>query len=327
MYLEYALFILGFVALVKGADFLIKGSVAIARRFNVSDLVIGLTIVSFGTSLPELIVSLIASVDGSTDLLIGNILGSNISNILLIMGIAAIISKISLPHATTWKEIPFSLLAALVIAVLANDILLDGDSISEITRGDGFILLCFFLLFLYYVYGMTRNDQNERKKNKKAGAPPEYSLPTSAMYLFIGLLGLYLGGRWVVEGAIFMAGQLGISESIIGLSIVAIGTSLPELITSILAALRKNVDLAIGNVVGSNIFNLFFVLGLASLLNPIPFAFDRNIDLLMVIFSSVLLFIMAVFYKPPLFISKYQGAALLAIYGIYLWFLLVSAGI
>ncbi|PIT84633.1 sodium:proton exchanger [Candidatus Micrarchaeota archaeon CG10_big_fil_rev_8_21_14_0_10_45_29] len=315
------LFALGFVCLVKGADFLVEGAVSIARKFDVSDLVVGLTIVSFGTSLPEFVVNVIASFGGNSELLIGNILGSNISNILLIVGITALIYKITLKRGTVYKEIPISLFAALVLILLANDALLDSSASSQIDRGDGFVLLAFFLLFLYYVYGITRNREEKEIHHTSAKYPPHISV----FYILAGILGLYLGGVWVVDGAVEMATFFGISQSVIGLTIVAIGTSLPELVTSAVAAMKKNSDLAIGNIVGSNIFNIFFVLGASAIITPVPFLFERNLDLGVVIFASLLLFMFAAIFKPPHVISKKEGALLFICYVIYIAFLVISA--
>ena len=321
MMLGIALFIFGLVLLLKGADFLIEGSQSIAERFNISDLVIGLTIVSFGTSLPELIVSVFASLNGSTDLLIGNIFGSNISNILLIAGSAAIVSKITIGHGTVWKEIPFSLLAALVVAILANDILIDGTSVSQLSKSDGLILLSFFAIFLYYVYGITKNTAENQEKTK-----PKYSPYTSIAYILAGIICLFLGGQWVVAGALTIADYFQISESIVGLTILAIGTSLPELTTSVVAALKKNADIAVGNVVGSNIFNLFLVLGVSALINPVHFVAERNLDILMVIIASVLFFLAANTGKEKMTLERHEGVFFLLIYFGYLAFLIINSG-
>ncbi len=315
-----ALLLLGFVALVKGADFLIEGAVSLARRFKISDLIIGLTVVAFGTSLPELFVSIIASNDGSSGLLIGNILGSNISNILLIMGCSAIFYKINIKDATVWNEIPFSLLAAIVVVILANHILIDGLQTSQITRSDGLILLSFFAIFLYYIYTMMKND-----KENIGITDAKYDLVVSVSYIIAGIIGLYLGGEWVVNSAVSIANFLGISQALIGLTIVAIGTSLPELVTSILAAIKKNPDLAVGNIVGSNIFNIFFVLAIASLINPISFEPARNLDILVVVLSSLALFLFALFGKKKMTLQRSEGIILLLMYVLYILYLVLSS--
>lgn len=321
MMLELALFVFGLALLLKGADFLIEGSQSIAKKFNISDLVIGLTVVSFGTSLPELIVSVFASLNGSTDLLIGNILGSNISNILLIAGVSAILTKIVISPGTVWKEIPFSLLAALVVAILANDILLDGLAISQLSRSDGLILLSFFVIFLYYVYGITKNTLENKEHTES-----KYNLYVSIAYILAGIMGLFLGGQWVVEGALAIAQYFNISESLVGLTILAIGTSLPELITSLVAAAKKNADMAIGNIVGSNIFNIFLVLGISAIISPVHFVAERNIDLFVVILASIIFFLAANFGKEKMSIQKHEGAIFLLLYFGYIAFLVINSG-
>lgn len=324
--LEYVLFALGFVLLVKGADFLIDGSVAIAKRLNVSNLVIGLTVVAFGTSLPELVVNVVASLDGNSGLAVGNILGSNICNILLILGVAAFLINIKMKHGTVWAEIPLSILAAIVLAILANDMIIDGAAKSQLTRADGFVMLCFFAIFLYYVYGIALKGQDEEEKKNKNGQEP-MPIYLAAGFVLAGIAGLYLGGNWVVDGAIRIAEAFGVTQTFIGLTIVAIGTSLPELMTTVVAALKKNADLAVGNIVGSNIFNIFFVLGISAIINPVAFEFARNFDLLMVVFSSVLLFVFIMFFKPAMTITRREGFALVMCYIIYLAYLVANAGI
>ncbi len=235
MVLTYLLLPIAFVFLIKGADLLVDGASSIAKRFGIPSIVIGLTIVAFGTSSPELIVSVLASVRGSTDIAIANILGSNIANILLILGISAAIFPLAVKKQTTWKEIPFSLLAVLLVALMANDALIDGGSFSGLTRIDGFALLSFFVIFLYYIFGISKAESADLEEP----AIRRYSLSRSWMMVFAGLLGLSVGGKWVVDSAVGIASALGASEALIGLTIVAIGTSLPELATSAVAAYKK----------------------------------------------------------------------------------------
>jgi len=314
---QVVLFLIGLLVLVKGADFLVEGSISLARLFKVSDLVIGLTIVSLGTSLPELFVSILASLDGNTDILIGNILGSNIANILLIGGAAAIFARIKILDSTVWKELPLSLLAAVVVAILANELLIDGIAPPQLTRSDGLILLSFFAIFLYYVYGMKQKSEDPKHIIK-----PKHNLFVSVGYVLAGIIGLYLGGEFVVNGAIFIAQYLGVPQALIGLTIVAVGTSLPELVTSIVAATKNNADLAVGNIVGSNIFNLFLVLGIASLINPIYFAPERNFDVIMVVIASVALFLAAFLGKEKKTLTHREGIIFLLLYLAYLAFLI-----
>ena len=264
--MSFVLFIVGLILLVIGSNWLVDGASSLARRFNISDLVIGLTIVAFGTSSPELVVNLVASFNGNTDIAIGNVVGSNIFNILLILGISAMITPVVVKSTTTWKEIPFSILAVFVMALMANDILLDGDPKSGISRIDGMVLLCFFLIFLAYTFALAKHKNHTPETNEKT-----ISLRKSIVFIILGLLGLFFGGKFLVDGAIDIARIFGLSEQVIGLTVVAAGTSMPELFTSVIAAIKKNSDIAIGNVVGSNIFNIFLILGLSASIRPIPY--------------------------------------------------------
>src|SRR3989338_3489331 len=225
--IPYILMVVGFGLLIKGADFLVDGASAIAKKFGVSALVIGLTIVAFGTSAPELIVNIFASVQGNTDIAIGNILGSNIANILLILGISSMIFPLTVKKGTVWKEIPLGLLAIVVVAIMANDRIIDGGGFSGLTRIDGLILISFFIIFLYYTFGISKVEGEEETDNIR-----NYSVLRSITVVIIGLVGLTLGGKWIVDSAVTIAEGLNISQAVIGLTVVAIGTSLPELATS-----------------------------------------------------------------------------------------------
>ncbi|MGD8272101.1 MAG: calcium/sodium antiporter [Desulfobacterales bacterium] len=317
--LAYILFVIGFVFLIKGADFLVDGSVSIARRLNVSDLVIGLTVVAFGTSTPELFVNIIASFKGTTDIAIGNVLGSNIANILLILGVSSVIYPLSVTKGTVWKEIPFSLLAAIVLLFMANDHIIDGAGTSALTRIDGLIFLCFFTIFIYYTFSIATQVEGIEEHVPAR----QHSWLRSLLNVIAGLFGLILGGKWIVDGAIVLATKLGLSESLIGLTIVAVGTSLPELATSAVAAYKRNVDIAVGNVVGSNIFNIFFVLGISSIIKPLPFKPQNNIDLGMVILSSLLLFFF-MFTGKKRSLDRWEGTVCLTLYLGYAGFLIVN---
>jgi len=314
--IPYVLFIIGFVLLIKGADLLVDGASSIAARLNVSDLVIGLTVVAFGTSTPELFVNIIASAKGNTDIAIGNVLGSNIANIFLILGVSSIIYPLSVTKGTVWKEIPFSLLAALVLGFMANDRLIDKGDVSFLTRIDGLILLSFFTIFLYYSYGIAREiegmAQHVRMEIK--------GMAKSLLLIGGGLAGLTLGGKWIVDGAIVITKNFGMSESLIGLTIVAVGTSLPELATSAMAAYRRNAEIAVGNVVGSNIFNVFFVLGISSIIKPLPFQIKNNLDIGAVCLSSLLLFLF-MFTGKKRSLDRWEGAVFLVLYTAYVVFL------
>ena len=311
------LFILiGFLLLISGADFLVNSSSAIAKRLNIPNIVIGLTIVAFGTSAPELVVNIFAAINKNSDIALGNILGSNIFNILGILGISAIISPLAVKTNTTWIEIPLCLLAAVVIFVLGNDILIDNSSFSFISRIDGIILLMFFLIFLSYNIKLTlKNDSIEEIEVK------DYSLAISLLLLFLGFTLLILGGKMVVDSSSQFARKMGISERVIALTIVSIGTSLPELMTSIVAVKKKNVDLAIGNVVGSNIFNIFFILGLSAILSPLPVLSATFYDALLNIFVSILLFVF-IFTGKGRRLERWEGIIFIITYSVYLYFLL-----
>jgi cation:H+ antiporter len=305
----YLLFALGFVLLIKGAQWLVDGASEIARELNISDLVIGLTVVAFGTSTPELFVNVVASARGNTGIAIGNVLGSNISNVFLILGISAVIYPLSVTKGTVWKEIPFYLLAVIVLGLLANDRILDGSMISQLTRIDGLVLLAFFSIFLYYSFSIAKEIEGMEQivPAKKRGRA------LSILLVMAGFVGLGLGGRWIVNGAVSLATGLGMSESLIGLTIVAIGTSLPELATSAIAAYKKNVEIAVGNVVGSNIFNVFFVLGISSSIKPLPFQANSNFDIGMIIFSSILLFLF-MFTGKRRSLDRWEGVVFVCIY-------------
>jgi cation:H+ antiporter len=317
--ITYVLFLAGFVILTYGANFLVDGATSIAKRFNISDLLIGLTIVAFGTSMPEMIVSLLSSVQGSTELAIGNVLGSNIFNILLILGIAAIIYPVNVQTGIVKKEIPLSLFAAVLVYFFANDLIFSDAEISIISRNDGIILLAFFIIFIFYTIYTAKAEKV--KGITEDTAIPKYGVFKSVLLITIGLTGLVVGGRWIVNGAVEIATLFELSESLIGLTIVAAGTSLPELATSTVAAFKRNSDIAIGNVVGSNIFNIFFILGTTATINDIPIGLTTNIDILVVIISTILL-IAFVFTGNGRKISRFEGALLLSGYFIYTIYLI-----
>lgn len=316
--LQYLLFLLGFVLLIKGSDFLVDGASSIARRLNVSDLVIGLTVVAFGTSTPELFVNIVASIRGNTDIAIGNILGSNISNVLLILGISSVIYPLTVTKGTVWKEIPLSLLAAFILGILAKDQWIDKGGFSVLTRIDGLVFLSFFIIFLYYSFSIAK-----RIEGMDEHVPARvYGLGMSLILMLIGLIALTLGGKWIVDGAVHMALGFGMSESMVGLTIVAVGTSLPELATSAMAAYKKNVEIAVGNVVGSNIFNIFFVLGMSSFVKPLPFQTKNNIDIGMVILASLLLFVY-MFTGKKRSLDRWEGAIFIGLYVCYITFVII----
>jgi cation:H+ antiporter len=315
----------GFILLIKGADWLVEGASSIARRFGLSDLMIGLTVVSFGTSAPELIVNIIASFQGSADIAIGNIVGSNISNTMLILGITALITPLAVQRSTVLKEIPFMLLASITLLIMANDMLVDGYAQSELSRSDGLAFLGFFIIFMYYTFGLNGSTTLEDGHTK-----PKMPLGKAWLLFSIGLLGLGVGGNLAVEGAKAIAAIFGLSEALIGLTVVALGTSLPELAASIVAARKGKTDIAIGNIVGSNIFNIFWILGISAAIKPLPFKPALNVDLLVVVGCTALLFFLIhngglhhrvlLWWKQErdYILNKFEGGVLLAGYVAYI---------
>lgn len=310
------LFLVGLFLLVRGADWMVTGAAGVARRFGVPSLVVGLTIVAFGTSAPELVVNLLSAWRGSGDIAIGNVVGSNIANVLLILGVTAVIAPISIKPTTAWKEIPFSLLAALVLAAFGSDVLLDGAASGVVSRAEGFALLGFFAIFLYYAFAVARSGTGEPAEAQGEGLPA-ISAGRATALIFVGLGCLVLGGRMVVDGAVALATLLGLSERVIGLTVVAIGTSLPELATAITATRRGQADIAVGNVVGSNIFNIFWILGLTATVRPLPFSSASVADLGVLVVASLILFA-ALFVGPRRQISRGEGLLFLVVYAAYL---------
>jgi len=311
--ITYVVLLIGFVFLIKGADLLVEGASSVAKRLGISALVIGLTIVAFGTSAPELIVNIFASIQGNTDIAIGNILGSNIANILLILGISAVIYPLAVKKGTVWKEIPLSLLAVVVVALMANDKFIDGGVFSGLTRIDGFILISFFIIFLYYTFGISKVQSEDKVEN----VIKQSSLPISLFKIIAGLIGLTLGGKWIVDSAVTIASNFGVSQALIGLTIVAVGTSLPELATSAVAAFKKDTDIAIGNVVGSNIFNIFWILGASAIISPLPFSAILIRDVIMTLVATFALF-MFMFIGKKQILERWQGACFILAYVIYI---------
>jgi len=306
--------LLGGLALtLLAANWLVDGASSIAKRFNVSDLVIGLTIVSLGTSTPELAINIFSALDGSTSLAIGNVMGSNIANILLILGVTAIISEIRVMGSTAWKEIPLSLLAAIVLGIMANDQWLDPLAQGNfISRTDGMVLLCFLVIFFVYSFEIARTATDPFEE---VAVMPLWK---SITYTITGIAGLFFGGKLLVGGAVDIAALIGMSERVIGLTIVAIGTSLPELAASAVAAYKGKSGIAIGNVVGSNILNIFLVLGVTAVINPLPFQMPAmNYDLGLVIVASLLLVLATVIISPKR-ITKREGFVFVFLYLVYI---------
>ncbi len=321
MILTLILFIVGLVFIVKGAGMLVDGASAIAKRYGISALVIGLTIVSFGTSAPELSVNILASLKGSTDIAIGNILGSNIFNILFILGVCAVIYPLTVGKGTTWKEIPFALLAVVLIGVMASDYVIDGAAFSGLTRIDGFVLMSFFAIFLYYTFGISKVEKSP--ESEALEEPVSMTLTRATLFILVGLAGLVIGGKWVVDGAVAFAQYFGVSEAIIGLTVVAIGTSLPELATSVVAVMKREIDIAVGNIIGSNIFNVFWILGISAMINPLPFSPGLMGDVFVAIFAAAILFAF-MFIGKRRTLERWQGVIFIILYVAYVVFLVVK---
>jgi len=314
--LDYILFVLGFYFLARGAGLLVDGSASLAKRFGVSDVVIGLTIVAFGTSAPEFVVNIISSVKGSSDLVLGDIIGSNISNILLILGATAMIYPLRVKKAAVWKEMQLSVVAVIAVIVMINDSFFGlANHENMITRTEGIILILFFVLFMYFMFSAFRSGGAENVEGT-----PAYRPLKASMMVFVGLVGLVLGGKWIVDGALLIASNFGVSEGFVGLTLLALGTSLPELATSFVAAYKKNVDIAVGNIVGSNIFNIFGVLGVSAIINPVTPDFSLNSDLVLLLIVTFMI-LSLVLYRDEHNISRKQGLSFLFIYVLYLVFL------
>lgn len=317
--LQVALLIIGFVLLIKGADWLVDGASSVASNFKVSKLLIGLTIVAFGTGAPELAVSFSSLINGSTDILVGNVIGSNIINVLLLIGIAAVIRPIKVKKDTVSKELPLLLLISTALIILLLDVNLAEAVVNTFSRADAIICLLFFCIFLYYLFSLARKNKQEAKKVEK----PKYKLGKSFLFVILGLAGVVGGSQLVVNSASTIATAVGISERIISLTIIALGTSLPELVTTVIAAKKNESDLLVGNIVGSNIFNICIVLAL-----PVAFAGGITpnnfevIDLTMLIVSSILLCFLA---RRDHKISRTDGILMLALFLLYYSFIIYGA--
>ena len=317
--LQIILLLIGFIILIKGADWLIDGASSTASHFKVSKTLIGLTIIAFGTGAPEFAVSISSLLNGTTDMLLGNVIGSNITNILLLIGVGAIICPIKIKKDTLSKELPLLLLISTVLVVLFLDTLLMNADGNTISRADGIICLLFFSIFMFYIISLARKNRKERKVVEK----PKFKLGMSLLLVLVGLVGVVGGAELVVSSASTIAKAIGVSDRIIALTIVALGTSLPELITTIKAAKRKETDLLVGNIIGSNIFNICIVLGLpVALFGTITPESFEIIDIAMLIGSAAILLLVA---KRGHKISRAEGALMLAIFLIYYVFIIYGA--
>ena len=318
MLLNIILLIVGFVVLVLGADWLVDGASGLAKRLNVPDLVIGLTIVAFGTSAPELVVNLMAAIEGSSEIALTNILGSNIVNVLVILGVSAAIYPIASQRSSRRFDIPMSIAAGLAILFLGTECFGAWGSDWQLSRLDGVILLLIFGLFMYHSVKEAKRATNQSAESFKAMA-----VWKALLLIAVGIGFLVAGGELIVRSAVAMAAAWGVPESVVGVTIVAIGTSLPELATSAVAAFKHNSDLALGNVIGSNIFNVFFVLGISAVIRPLPAYPNLPIDAALAAGCCALVWLFVGTNRKHE-IARWQGALLLLCYGVYLAWLLTT---
>ncbi|PIQ24662.1 MAG: sodium:proton exchanger [Bacteroidetes bacterium CG18_big_fil_WC_8_21_14_2_50_41_14] len=305
---EYFLFIAGFFILITGAKYLVDGASAAGVKLGLSQMVIGLTIVAIGTSLPELMINVFASISGNTDLAIGNVVGSNLMNTLLIIGITAAIYPIHAVKSVYKRDVWLNLLAIATLIMLANDrLIFKGPNIID--QLDGAILLVLFVYVLYLIFSKSNSDQNTHKISQAT-----MSWVRTILFVVGGTAGLYFGGKWIVDSTTVIGARLGISDSMMGLTVIAIATSLPELATSIVAAMNKKTDIALGNALGSNIFNIFLVLGLSSVIQPIPFDISLNVQLILLLASGFFITILIYVGKTSKTITRIEGSILIFLY-------------
>lgn len=310
--MSFLILLFGLGLVVFGANILVDGASSLAKKYNIPNIVIGLTVVAFGTSSPELAISAYSTYSGNSDIALGNVIGSNIFNIFLILGVTATIFPLTILKNTVLKEIPLSLLAAVVVYFLINDIRYAQAQTNYISFSDGVVLISFMIIFMYYLIHLTKTSGEDESLNIK-----NLTTAMCILYVFGGLVLLVGGGKLFVDSAVDIAKAAGLSEAVIGLTIVAAGTSLPELATSVVAAMKKNSDIAVGNIVGSNIFNIFLILGLSSFIAPLPKGNITDLDLYVCIFASILLLISSyVFGRHK--ITKLEGGFFILCYVSYI---------
>lgn len=319
--MDYILLAIGMVILIFGAHLLVQGASSFAKMLNIPNLIIGLTVVAFGTSFPELVINVFSSLNGQSDLAVGNVIGSNIINVLLVIGLAAIVKPMQIQNYTVRYELPFALLGMALLFVVANDGLINQTATSTLHRSDGIIFLAFFLIFIYYTFVVTTSSHRPHEPHEGHDVK-EMSKLKSTLFILLGMVGLYFGGEFIVNSATKLAHEWGLSQVVIGILVVALGTSLPELATSVVASFKGNADMAIGNIVGSNIFNVFLVLGVSATISPIDFNPSINIDLLVAFLSTLLLFIF-VFTGKGRRVDRVEGSIFLVLYFTYVVWLLV----
>lgn len=313
MFLSIIYLILGLVLILVGANALTDGASSIARRMGISDLVVGLTVVAFGTSAPELAISLLSAIGGNSELAVGNVVGSNIFNVLMIIGITAMVVPIKITRSIMTNEIPLVILSSLALFIMASSPLLDGSSSAVITRVDGLLLLLFFAIFMRYTFAQAGSASPSDPAAENAAAAPSMPVWRAVAYVTGGLAALIFGGDRFVAGASDIAKSLGVSEAVIGLTIVATGTSLPELATSVTAALKGKTGIALGNVIGSNIFNIFLVLGASATVTPLPMGNVGSLDMTVLLVSAIMFWIFGWFFRQRT-ITRIEGTILTATY-------------
>jgi cation:H+ antiporter len=316
---HFLLLAVGLVLVVKGADFLVEGASALARRLAVAEIVIGLTVVAFGTSAPELVVNAFSSLGGKNELVLGNIIGSNIFNTLLILGIAGLIYPLNVQRNSVLKEIPYSMFAVVVFYFLANDFLFAGSGVVEnvVSRWDGVVLLVLFVVFMLYAFVLSKTKVDSDDDGEEV-----CSWLKTWVYILLGIAGLFWGGKLTVDNAVEIARDLSVSDKLIGLTIVSLGTSLPELATSAVAAYKKRCDLAVGNIVGSNIFNILLVMGVSAVIAPVGYPVELNIDVYVFAGGTVVLFI-AMFTGKKRKLDRKEAFVLLTGYVFYMVYIIL----
>lgn len=309
MLLSVVLIIIGFVLLIKGADLLVEGSSNVAKRFHIPDVIIGLTIVSIGTSMPELFVSSTSTLNGSSDMAIGNIIGSNLCNLLLILGLSTIIKPVRFQRETRLIEIPMCLAITIIFTIFCN-------TLGTISRPEAIALIILFVMFILYTIVMGKKGQQDAIIEVQTQSKP-VPIVKNVVFIILGIIGLKLGGDLTVDNATNIARMFNVSEKIIGLTILAIGTSLPELVTSVTAAIKGNSDIAIGNIIGSNIFNILFIIGVSALISPLAYNFTYNIQIGILVLATIVLALFPII-PPKNEMSRFNGTIYLIMYIIYM---------
>lgn len=317
--LNILLLIVGFIALVKGADIFVEGSSNLAKALKIPTLIIGLTIVAFGTSAPECAVSVIASLKGNSDIAIGNVVGSCICNTLLVLGIAGLFGNLACKKKIIERDFTYSILSNIILIIMCSAAIFANNSIKEISRTNGALLICFLIIYVYYLLMDAKNTiRNNKEKNKEETL---YKLTfKDILFIILGLIGIVGGGELVVNNATSIAKIIGISDRVIALTVVAVGTSLPEIVTSVIAVKKGENDIALGNVIGSNIFNIFMILGLSSIAKPLTYTLDSYIDMIIMLAASILVFVLFSIKKK---LSKKECIFLLISYIAYIGYLMI----